>query len=144
MSSIRTRTFLSHLPDVLDCLREGRPLVVDGLESNLHPNLARHILGLFQDPHTNPLGAQLILTTHNTSLLSSNNEYLKRDQVWFVEKNHENGASVLYPLSDFKPRDKENTERRYLGGSYGAVPFVDDSVARETIPAMIAGTGEQA
>jgi AAA domain, putative AbiEii toxin, Type IV TA system len=142
--SAGTRTFLSHLPDVLDCLREGSPLVVDELESNLHPNLARHVLGLFQDSHINPLGAQLILTTHNTSLLSSNNEYLKRDQVWFVEKNHENGASVLYPLSDFKPRDKENTERRYLGGSYGAVPSVDDSIARKTLPAMIAGTGEQA
>lgn len=142
--SAGTQTFLNHLPDVLDCLRKGRPLVVDELESNLHPNLARHILGLFQDPKTNPLGAQLILTTHNTSLLGSNNEYLKRDQVWFIEKNHKNGASVLYPLSDFKPRDKENTERRYLGGSYGAVPFVDDSVVRAVLPKMIGQSEEEA
>jgi hypothetical protein len=71
-------------------------------------------------------------------LLGSNNECLKRDQVWFVEKQHENGASLVYPLSDFKPRDKENTERRYLGGSYGAVPFIDDAVAQETFARLLA------
>ncbi|WP_310269641.1 AAA family ATPase [Haloactinomyces albus] len=51
-------------------------------------------------------------------------EVLKRDQVWFVEKDT-SGASELYPLSDFKPRKGENAERRYLRGSYGAVPFLD-------------------
>lgn len=128
-----TRTFLEHLPEVLDCLAQGSIMIVDELESNLHPNLAAHIVRLFQRTETNPHGAQLIFTTHNTSLLGSNNETLKRDQIWFVEKNHETGASKLYPLTDFKPRDKENTERRYLGGSYGAVPFIDDDVADAAI-----------
>jgi AAA15 family ATPase/GTPase len=131
--SAGTRTFLTHLPTVLTCLRQGHVMVVDELESNLHPNLARHIVGLFQDVRTNPLAAQLIITTHNTSLLGSNNEYLKRDQIWFIEKNHETGASNLYPLTDFKPRNKENTERRYLGGGYGAVPFIDPELAIEAL-----------
>jgi hypothetical protein len=131
--STGTRVFLSHLPLVLDCLKSGLPMVVDELESSLHPNLARQIVALFQDVRTNPHGAQLIFTTHDTSLLGSNNEWLKRDQVWFVEKKHECGASVLFPLSDFKPRANENTERRYLGGGYGAVPFVDADLAVEAL-----------
>ena len=142
--SAGTRTFLSHLPTVLDCLQHGQVMIVDELESNLHPNLARHIVGLFQDVRTNPLGAQLIITTHNTSLLGSNNDCLKRDQIWFIEKDHENGASVLYPLTDFKPRDKENTERRYLGGGYGAVPFIDDAIAREAFPNPLVPIEEEA
>jgi hypothetical protein len=43
----------------------------------------------------------------------------------WVEKDA-NGQSALYPLSDFKPRSGENAEKRYLGGSYGAVPVVSD------------------
>lgn len=131
--SAGTRTFLGLLPDVLRCLDTGSLIVVDELESNLHPNLAKHIVDLFQDPRTNPHAAQLVFTTHNTSLLGSNNEILKRDQIWFVEKGGQDGATALYPLSDFKPRNKENTERRYLGGGYGGVPFIDETVAIDAL-----------
>jgi len=131
--SAGTKTFLTLLPEVLQSLKSGSVMVVDELESNLHPNLARHIVGLFQDPRMNPHAAQLIFTTHNTSLLGSNNEILKRDQIWFVEKGDQDGATNLFPLSDFKPRKQENTERRYLGGGYGAVPFIDDALAAEVL-----------
>lgn len=124
-----TRAFLTMLPGVLKCLETGSVMVIDELESNLHPNLARHVVKLFQDPESNPRGAQLVFTTHNTSLLGSNFEILKRDQIWFVEKGEQDGATILFPLSDFKPRNKENTERRYLGGGYGAVPFIDEDLA---------------
>lgn len=129
--SAGTRTLLEHLPDVLACLDSGGVFMVDELESSLHPVLARHVVRLFQDPRTNPRGAQLIFATHDTSLLGSNNEWLKRDQVWFIEKDHETGCSSLYPLTDFKPRTRESTERRYLGGGYGAIPFIDDDAPAE-------------
>jgi hypothetical protein len=61
-------------------------------------------------------------------------EVLKRDQVWFVEKDSE-GASKLYPLTDFHPRKGENTERRYLGGSYGAVPVLSERDFAEAVRA---------
>ncbi|MGH6657612.1 MAG: AAA family ATPase [Actinocrinis sp.] len=133
--STGTITFLMQLSSVLSCLEEGSAMLIDELESNLHPNLAARIVTLFQNPRINPRGAQLIFTTHNTSLLGSNNEVLKRDQIWFVEKNHQNGSTALYPLSDFKPRDKENTERRYLGGGYGAVPFLDEEAVVRALSA---------
>jgi AAA15 family ATPase/GTPase len=66
-------------------------------------------------------------------------ETLQRDEIWFVEKAAD-GASSLFALSDFKPRKGENTERRYLGGSYGAVPAVfSESLVHELLEAREQG-----
>ncbi|MFE6056878.1 ATP/GTP-binding protein [Kitasatospora sp. NPDC056446] len=74
--------------------------------------------------------AALIFTSHDASLLgrADGEEVLRRDQVWFVEKN-EYGETELFSLADFKPRQEENRERRYLSGSYGGVPYIDDNFA---------------
>ncbi|WP_433891311.1 AAA family ATPase [Streptomyces sp. CA-111067] len=133
-----TRALLSYAEPVLGALRDGGLLAVDEIDSSLHPRLTAHLIKLFQDPATNPEGAQLLLTTHDASLLgrSGGEDVLRRDQVWFVEKN-EYGETTLFPLSDFKPRQEENRERRYLGGSYGAVPFLSD----ERFEAAVAARG---
>jgi hypothetical protein len=133
-----TRALLSYAEPVLGTLRDGGLLAVDEIDSSLHPRLTAHLIRLFQDPATNPEGAQLLLTTHDASLLgrSGGEDVLRRDQVWFVEKN-EYGETTLFPLSDFKPRQEENRERRYLGGSYGAVPFLSD----ERFEAAVAARG---
>jgi uncharacterized protein len=67
--------------------------------------------------------AQLVFTTHDTSLLSE--KLLRRDQVWFMEKD-ESRATRLYPLSDFSPRENEAVERGYLNGRYGGIPFLKE------------------
>jgi AAA15 family ATPase/GTPase len=105
---------------VLDVLRNGRALVVDELDSSLHTLLVRRLIGMFQSAKLNPHGAQLIFSTHDTSLLDQG--LFRRDQIWFTEKDHSQ-ATRLYPLSDFSPRNKEALERGYLAGRYGAVPF---------------------
>jgi AAA15 family ATPase/GTPase len=129
---------LEYAAPVLNTLERGGLLVVDEVDSSLHPLLTAHLIKMFQEPSTNPHGAQLLLTTHDASLLGrrGGEDILKRDQVWFVEKN-EYGESALFPLSDFKPRQEENRERRYLGGSYGAVPFLSD----ERFEAAVAARG---
>lgn len=123
--SAGTRAWLSLLPYALDALESGAAMVIDEIDASLHPLLTARLIGLFRDEQTNPHGAQLIFTTHDASLLGTalGEEVLARDQIWFVEKDR-SGASRLYPLSDFKPREGENRERRYLAGSYGAVPVV--------------------
>jgi len=78
------------------------------------------VIALFSSPATNPRGAQLIATTHDTNLLRS--AHLRRDQVWLTEKDPE-GATHLYPLTDFRTRKEDNLERGYLQGRYGAIPF---------------------
>jgi uncharacterized protein len=122
-----TLAWLSMLPQCLDTLGTGGVLVVDEIDSSLHPRLTAFLVGLFQNPDTNPRNAQLLFTTHDTTLLGPvlGEQVLHRDQVWFVEKD-EGGGSKLYPLTDFRPRVGENAERRYLAGSYGAVPIVPD------------------
>ena len=108
---------------ILKILREGLTLIVDELDNSLHPLLVRRLVELFHSPSLNTKGAQLIFTTHDTSLLDP--ATLRRDQIWFVEKNEEQ-ASILYPLSDFSPRKNESFERGYLMGRFGAIPFFDD------------------
>lgn len=106
----------------LDSLEHGRVLFIDELHDNLHPNLVRFLVELFHDPQTNPHDAQLVLTTHETSILSQ--EVFRRDQIWFCEKDQEQ-ATTLVPLTDFSPRaGRENLELSYLAGRYGALPYI--------------------
>ena len=110
---------------VLDVLKRGRLLIVDELDSSLHTLLVRRLVRLFQQPESNPLGAQLLFTTHDTSLLDRT--LFRRDQIWFTEKDRDQ-ATRVYPLSDFSPRETEAWEKGYLIGRYGAVPFFDDAL----------------
>ena len=122
-----TRTMFYMALPILEVLEKGGVLVVDELERSLHPTLAREIIRQFNDPKANPQNAQIIFTTHDTNLLGTTlgEPALRRDQVWLTEKNPE-GATVLYPLTDYKPRKAENIERGYLQGRYGAIPFLGD------------------
>ncbi|WP_086665793.1 AAA family ATPase [Lentzea kentuckyensis] len=122
--SAGTRSWLGVLPSVLAVLRDGGCLVIDEIDASLHPLLTMRLVSLFNDDHANAAGGQLIFTTHDATLLNAPfaEEVLARDEVWFVEKERASGASSLYPLTDFKPRNGDNLERRYLAGRYGAVP----------------------
>ncbi|WP_084470290.1 AAA family ATPase [Amycolatopsis benzoatilytica] len=121
-----TRSWLALLPMVLEALQAGYVVAVDEIDTSLHPLLTAELVKLFRNSETNQNNAQLIFTSHDSSLLgrTTGEEILPRESVWFVEKGPD-GASSLFPLTDFKPREGHNTERRYLGGSYGAVPVLD-------------------
>lgn len=107
---------------LIDILENGYIVCIDEFHNHLHPNIVRFLVTLFHNPKTNPNHAQLIFTTHETSVL--NQEIFRRDQIWFCEKD-EQQCTTLYPLSDFSPRkDVENLERNYLAGRYGALPYI--------------------
>jgi AAA15 family ATPase/GTPase len=117
-----TQKFFSFAGPWIDTLKEGYVLVIDELHDSLHPKMVKYLVNLFHDDRTNPNNAQLIFTTHETSILSQDN--FRRDQIWFCEKD-ETQATSLYPLTDFSPRkDRENIELGYLSGRYGALPFI--------------------
>ena len=104
----------------LDTLENGHVIVFDELHDNLHPSLVRFLVERFHDPGVNAKGAQLIFSTHDTSILSQ--DVFRRDQIWFCERNARQETG-LFPLTDFRPRKGiENLERSYLAGRYGAVP----------------------
>jgi hypothetical protein len=129
-----TRNWLALLPATLDVLDHGGTLVVDEIDSSLHPLLAVRLVQLFKNSKTNPKCAQLIFTAHDTTLMGSyaGHDVLERDNIWFVEKGTD-GQSKLFPLTDFKPRVGENAEKRYLGGSYGAVPVLSDFAFEDSV-----------
>ena len=95
---------------------------LDEIDKSLHSYLVEHLIAMFNDKEQNSNNSQLIFNTHDTNLLDLN--ILRRDQIWFTEKNANTGESTLYPLSDFSVRKQENIEKGYLLGRYGAVPFI--------------------
>jgi len=117
-----TRNLLFLTGPILDILNKGLTLVVDELDTSLHTLLVQALVRLFHRPEVNTGGAQLIFTTHDTSLLDAYGLF-RRDQIWFVEKRPDQ-SSLLYPLLDFSPRKNEALERGYLQGRYGALPFL--------------------
>jgi AAA15 family ATPase/GTPase len=119
--SAGTQLFFSLSGPLLDILDRGRVLVVDELDSSLHPLLVQKVVDLFQSPDTNPKGAQLIFTTHDVSLLDS--ARMRRDQIWFTEKDNEH-VTHLFPLLDFSPRKGEALLKNYLSGRYGGIPIL--------------------
>jgi uncharacterized protein len=121
-----TRNLLFLSGPVLDILANGLILVIDELDTSLHTLLVRELVRLFHCPESNKGGAQLIFTTHDTSLLDAPNLF-RRDQVWFVEKGRDQN-SALVALSEFSPRKNEALERGYLMGRYGGVPFLADTL----------------
>jgi hypothetical protein len=104
----------------LDALDFGWVVTVDELDCSMHPLLTWNLVQLFQSS-ANKKGAQLIFTTHDTSLMDP--ELLRRDQIWITEKNAA-GATELRSLYDFKEKSRstEAFEKRYLAGRYGGIP----------------------
>ena len=121
-----TRNLLFLAGPVLDILNQGLTLVIDELDTSLHTLLVRELVRLFHRSEVNTGGAQLIFTTHDTSLLDAP-DLFRRDQVWLVEKDRDQ-ASALVALSEFSPRKNEALERGYLLGRYGGVPLLNPAL----------------
>ena len=129
--SLGTQVWFRLIGPALSALTNGRVLLFDELDSSLHPSLTAHLVELFQNPDTNPNGAQLIFTSHDTSLLN----HLNRDEIWLTEKGAD-GATKLIALAEFgldKVRRSLNIERSYLQGRFGAVPTLDRWLVQEAI-----------
>ncbi|MBR5427375.1 MAG: ATP-binding protein [Clostridia bacterium] len=117
-----TKKLMALAPAIESVLQKGGVLLVDEIERELHPTLVNFIVSKFQSKNTNKQGAQIIFTTHNTELM--NLEYIRKDQIYLVDKNQKDGVSELYGISDFNTRTTDNIRKGYLVGKYGAVPNV--------------------
>lgn len=126
--SAGTRKMMSMAVALDDALKKGSLLVIDELDSKLHPKLLRFIIMLFQDPDINRNGAQLVFTSQDVSIMR--NDVFRRDEIWFAARD-EDEASVLWSLSDIHEPNgnlvSKNAafDRQYLSGRYGADPILD-------------------
>ena len=118
-----TQKIFALLAPVLSALKKSEVLIIDELDSLLHPLMAIAIIGLFNSKITNPKNAQLIFATHDVNLLS--NQLFRRDQIWFTEKNRQE-ATDLYSLVEFDIDNNASFEQDYIQGRYGAIPFIGD------------------
>lgn len=121
---------LSILLDILISNEKNKIYVIDELERSLHPKLTYKFLELFFE-HLKENNTQLIFTTHESTIMDQ--ELLRRDEIWFVERNKDN-VSHLYSLDRFKERYDKKLSKAYLEGRYGAVPVLknfSDKVGEE-------------
>jgi len=134
-----TKKFFRIAGPLLDCIQNGYTVCIDELDAKLHPLLTRAVVRLFNSP-ANKNNAQLIFTTHDTNLLQYGG--LRRDQIWFTEKNQQS-ATDLYSLAEFKTpvgvkvRNDAAYEKNYIQGKYGAIPFLGD------FGSFLKGTGNE-
>jgi uncharacterized protein len=117
-----TRRIMDFIPALLGLAKTNKTYLIDEIDRSLHPELTQKILDVFF-LNTQDIESQLIATTHESSLLDLN--LLRRDEIWFVEKDKE-GASKMYSLEQFKPRHDKEIRKAYLQGRFGAIPFVSN------------------
>ncbi len=109
---------------LLNTLKEGGVLAIDEMNLAIHPQLFKMLIQLFHEPKSNPKNAQLIFTTHDTTIVSDN--MMRADQIWFTEKN-EYGESDLYSAQDFEDMQIcVPFEKWYRAGRFGAVPNISN------------------
>lgn len=116
------RRLLDIIPLLIEMSHRPKTIFIDEIDRSLHPELTRRLLEVFIQTNQQP-ESQLILTTHESSLLDLS--FLRRDEIWFAEKNAD-GESKLYSLEEFKPRFDTEVRKAYLQGRYGAIPFIGD------------------
>ena len=122
---------------LIDALKKGKVLVVDDLNISFHPFLTKFLIDYFHRLSTNPNNAQLLFTTHESTIMSQ--DLFRRDEIWFTKLNS-NQMTEVYPLTDFKPLKGSSNERldvKYLNGKYGALPYVDLSLIENVLNDML-------
>ncbi|MFZ4859174.1 MAG: AAA family ATPase [Desulfuromonadaceae bacterium] len=115
-----TRRLLHLIPALHQLRTNGGVYVVDEIDRSMHPMLTLKFLEFFLKSCVG-CHRQLIITTHESNLL--NLDLLRRDEIWFAEKDKQ-GATRLYSLADFKIRKDLEIRKHYLQGRFGAVPFL--------------------
>lgn len=133
-----TVAWLALAVPALESIRTGTTFVVDEIDSSLHPRLTASLIGLFKDDDLNKKASQLVFTSHDTSLLGRlHGNLLLPEEVWLTEKSV-NGVTDLYSLAEFSVRERDNLERRYMHGRYGAVPTVSQERLSASLKAKLA------
>ena len=109
---------------ILKRLELGGVLFFDELDNSLHPKLSKFLVRLFNNPISNPRNAQLVVATHEVTLLDK--EVFRKDQIWFAEKNKQ-GATEYFCVKDFEGvRDNTPFDKWYMNGKFGGQPKIKE------------------
>lgn len=123
MESSGTIKILNILPVLFNALDSGNTVIIDEIENGIHPNLIIQLVDLFYNSEINKERAQLICTTHCTSLIEE--KKIRRDQVWYIHKD-QYGSSTFNRLSDIKGiRAQDSITKKHLEDAFGKIPTLD-------------------
>jgi len=120
-----TRKLFSYSLPILNALENGTPIFIDEFDNSLHPLIIENILKLFNSSTINKKNAQLVISCHAVNIMTK--DLLRRDQIWFCEKN-EYGATDLFSLMKYNDpvRKDASYNKNYLLGKYGAIPYLNE------------------
>lgn len=122
-----TQKLFSLLPKLISSLNYGSLTLIDEMDAKLHPKLIEYIIEMYKNPKINKKGAQLIMTSHDLTTMTS--DIYRRDEILFASKNVEN-VSELYSLYEIRDvngeriRAKTPFNKQYAEGKYGADPYL--------------------
>ena len=116
-----TKTLFNFAWPLLSSLDSGQTLLIDEMDTSLHPLIFQKIITLFNDDNINLHNGQLIYSTHDVT--SSEIECINKDQIWMIEKG-EDLSSTLRSCSDYKISQDSDFRRDYMLGRYGAIPRI--------------------
>lgn len=119
--SLGTKALISFLASALQVLRNGGVFVVDEVESSLHTLLTLKLVELFASRKTNPNGAQIVFSTHETQLMTFKG--VRRDEIWLTEKCQD-GSTRVASLEEFSIDKRSNWQKGYIEGRFGAIPIL--------------------
>ena len=125
VESAGTKKLFNYSKLIFYALERGTVLFIDEFDTMLHPLIIENIIKLFNSPMTNPKNAQLVISCHSVNIMT--NKLLRRDQIWFCEKD-KYGATDLYSLVEYKEpvRKDSSYNKNYLQGKYGAIPYIEN------------------
>jgi AAA15 family ATPase/GTPase len=119
-----TKKYYNYIGRINRKFQTGGVFCSDEIDANFHPSLLRKLISLFNNPKVNIGNAQLLFSSHETSLMDPH--FMRRDQFYFAEKNSLE-ETRLYSLADLKGvRNNADFARQYLSGYYGAVPLLSN------------------
>ncbi|MFA6769127.1 MAG: ATP-binding protein [Parabacteroides sp.] len=122
LESDGTKRLIGYLPVIYNILNGNHTYLIDEIEKSIHPILIKELISKISEDKK--VQGQLIFTTHESCLLDQS--ILRRDEIWFVQKNKMDGSSQMYSLSDFNVHHTANIENGYLNGRFGAIPFLSN------------------
>jgi len=130
--------FFALIGPLLSAIETAKLLVVDDFDANLHPLIARFLITFVNDPNVSDRGAQLLLVSHNTTLMDL--DMLRRDEIWLTELD-ESHATTLSTVLRSSPRKHEHIAKGYLRGRYGAIPEIQPDIYTLAVKAAGDGNG---
>jgi len=117
LESAGTLSYLTLLDQLYEMINQNHIYLYDEIERNIHYDLLIHYLSLFM---MNSEASQLIFTTHDQLLLDE--DFIRRDMVWFTAKSKETGGTELYSAADFGLHKNLSLYKAYKVGKLGAKP----------------------